>query len=49
MVENLTQIKHRVCKEDYIGNPATGSCKNDKYLASYIDDSVIMILACVCN
>ena len=29
-------------KKDYIWSPATCSCKNDKYLASIIDDSVIM-------
>ena len=28
-------------KKDYIWNPATSSCKNDKYLASIIEDSVI--------
>ena len=28
-------------KKDYIWNPATCSCKNGKYLASIIDDSVI--------
>ena len=30
-----------MCKKDYIWNPATFSCKNGKYLASIIDDSVI--------
>ena len=30
-----------VCKKDYIWNPATCCCKNGKYLASIIDDSVI--------
>ena len=30
-----------MCKKDYICNPATCSCKNSKYLASIIDDSVI--------
>ena len=34
--------EHHVCKKDYIWSPATCSCKNDKYLASTIDDSVIM-------
>ena len=34
--------KHRVCKEDHIWCPAKFSCKNGKYLASIIDDSVIM-------
>ena len=30
-----------MCKEDYIWNPATCSCKNDKYLARVIDVSGI--------
>ena len=34
--------EHHVCDEDYIWNPDTCSCKNGKYLASIIDDSVIM-------
>ena len=33
--------KHHICEKDYIWNPATCSCKNGKYLASIIDDSVI--------
>ena len=33
--------KHCLCKKDFIWNPATCSCKNGKYLASIIDDSVI--------
>ena len=33
--------KHNICGKDYIWNPATCSCKNDKYLANAIDDSVI--------
>ena len=33
--------KHRVCQKYYILNPATCSCKNNKYLASIIDSSVI--------
>ena len=28
-------------QKDYIWNPATWACENDKYLASIIDDSVI--------
>ena len=36
--------KHRVCKKDYIQNPATCSCKNRKYLASIIDESVINVM-----
>ena len=34
--------KHHICEKYYIWNPATCSCKNGKYLASIIDDSVIM-------
>ena len=34
IVENVIQIK------DYIWNPAICSCKNNKYLASIINDSV---------
>ena len=30
-----------MCKNDYIWNPAMHNCKNGKYLASVIDDSVI--------
>ena len=30
-----------MCKKDYIWNPATCSCGNGKYLANFIDDSVI--------
>ena len=33
--------KHHICEKDYIWNPATCSCENEKYLASIIDDSVI--------
>ena len=33
--------KHHICEKDYIWNPATCSCKDGKYLASIIDDSVI--------
>ena len=33
--------KHPICEKDYIWNPATCSCKNGKYLASIMDDSVI--------
>ena len=31
-----------MCENDYIWNPATCSCKNGKYLASAIDNLVIM-------
>ena len=33
--------KHHVCEKEYIWNPATCSCKNGRYLASIIDNSVI--------
>ena len=33
--------KHHIREKDYIWNPGTGSCKNGKYLASIIDNSVI--------
>ena len=33
--------KHHICEKGCIWNPATCSCKNDKYLASIIDDPVI--------
>ena len=33
--------KHNICEKDYIWNLATGSCENEKYLASVIDDSFI--------
>ena len=33
--------KHDICGKDYIWNPATCCCKNSKYLASIIDESVI--------
>ena len=32
---------HDVCKKYFVWNPATCTCKNDKYLASIIDDSVL--------
>ena len=32
--------KHNICEKDYIWNLAACSCKNGKYLASIIDDSV---------
>ena len=34
--------KHYICEKDYIWNPATCSCKNDKYLVNIIDNSVII-------
>ena len=33
--------KHQICEKDYIWNPTTRSCKNDKYLASITDNSLI--------
>ena len=33
--------KHHICEKEYTWNPATCSCKNGKYAASIIDDSVI--------
>ena len=35
------QNKKHICEKYYIWNPATCSCKNGKYLASFIDNSVI--------
>ena len=37
-----TGKKHHMCEKDYIWNPAVCSCKSGKYLASIIDDLVIM-------
>ena len=34
--------EHHVCKKNYIWNPATCSCTNDKYVGSINHDSVIM-------
>ena len=34
--------KHHICEKDYIWNIATCTCENGKYLANFIDDSVIM-------
>ena len=40
--------KHYICEKEYIRNPATCSCKNYKYLASIIDDSVMMsVMRCL--
>ena len=33
--------KRHICEKNCIWNPATCSCKNGKYLASIVDDSVI--------
>ena len=32
---------HDVCEKDYIGNPATSSCENGKYLASIVKNLVV--------
>ena len=32
---------HHVCEKYFIWNPATYTCKNGKYVASIIDDSVL--------
>ena len=34
--------KTQVCEQDYVWNPATCNCKHGKYLASIMDDSVIV-------
>ena len=34
--------KHHICEKDYIWHPATCSCENGKYLASTIDNFVII-------
>ena len=39
---NVSVKKHTMCEKDYIWNPTTCSWKNGKYLASIIDESVIM-------
>ena len=33
--------KYIICEKDYIGNPPTYYCKNGKYLANIMDNSVI--------
>ena len=35
-------IKYHKCERDYISNPAICSCENGKYLASIINNAVIM-------
>ena len=32
--------KHHICEKNYVLNPAICNCKNQKYLASIIDDSM---------
>ena len=34
--------KHHVCEKDYVWNPSACNCENRKYLASIIDNSVII-------
>ena len=34
--------KHHICEKDYVWNPTTYSCENGKYLASIMDDSMII-------
>ena len=34
--------KHHICEKGYIWNPSTCICENGKYLASIMDDSVVM-------
>ena len=33
--------KHNVCEKDYIWNPATCNCENEKYLANILENSTI--------
>ena len=35
--------KHHIFEKEYVWNPSTCICQNEKYLASIIDDSVIAI------
>ena len=35
-------VRNIIFEKDYIWSPATCSCENGEYLASVIDDSVIM-------
>ena len=38
---NVYMGAKNICEKDYIWNPAAYSCKNSKYLAWLMDDSVI--------
>ena len=38
----MVNVDASMCEKDCIWNPATCSCENGKYLASIIDNSVIM-------
>ena len=40
-VKKMSVCDH-VCKKDHLLNPAICNCENRKYLASIMDDSVIM-------
>ena len=40
-VKKMSVCDH-VCKKDHLWNPAIYNCENRKYLASIMDDSVIM-------
>ena len=40
-VKKMSVCDH-VCKKDHLWNPAICNCENRKYLASIMDDSVIM-------
>ena len=39
--ESKNPITHHVSEKDYIWNPSTCRCENDKYLESIIDDLVV--------
>ena len=42
MINVDVNVKNIICEKDCIWNPATCNCENGKYLASIIDNSVIM-------
>ena len=33
---NMSVIKHHICQKDYVWNPSTCNCENEKYLASVL-------------
>ena len=39
---DVSVTKIHVCEKDYVWTPATCNCKNEKYLASIMDDSVLI-------
>ena len=43
MINAGVRLKH-IFEKYYIRNPATCSCKNSRYLASIIDNSVIYVM-----